>query len=187
MREIAEESAARLVDAVEQPGLIILLNELMGPMQDASNARRRVVAAHLLQHFFQTTGLDAIPALNQALPALLPSALADDHEEALSAAMAALNAVVKKCKKEELVPYLGEVRSAVLKVITDPVSKKVDPEIHLPGLCNHGGLEPLYPIYQHALVHGSPDARELAAKGLKELVDHTTEAALAPHAVKITG
>ena len=35
MREIAEESAARLVDAVEQPGLIILLNELMGPMQAA--------------------------------------------------------------------------------------------------------------------------------------------------------
>ena len=33
------------------------------------------------------------------------------------------------------------------------------------GLCNHKGLEPLYPIYQHALVHGSPDAREVAAKG----------------------
>lgn len=45
-------------------------------------------------------GLDAIPALNQALPALLPSALADDHEEALSAAMAALNAVVKKCPSQ---------------------------------------------------------------------------------------
>lgn len=33
------------------------------------------------------------------------------------------------------------------------------------GLCNHKGLEPLYPIYQHALINGTPDAREYAAKG----------------------
>ena len=35
----------------------------------------------------------------------------------------------------------------------------------MPGLCNHKGLEPLYPIYQHALANGSPEARETAAKG----------------------
>ena len=34
MREIAVESAARVVDAVEQSGLVMLLNELVGPMQD---------------------------------------------------------------------------------------------------------------------------------------------------------
>eukprot|EP00913_Durusdinium_trenchii_P012665 g11893.t1 len=179
MQEVAVESAARVVDAVEQTGLVMLLNELVGPMQerrgesragqtggkdgrwlrrgDAESARRRVVGAQLLKHFFENTGLDVVPALPLALPALLPSALADQDEDALSAAMGALNAIVKKCKKEELPPYLNE------------------------------GLEPLYPIYQHALVHGSPDAREVAAKGLGELVDHTTEKALAPYAVKITG
>ena len=93
-------------------------------------------------------------------------------------------------KKEELPPYLNEVRGAVLKLITDQQTKKVDPEIYLPGqgmlssccgpvvrwfqgfshvldggLCNHKGLEPLYPIYQHALVNGNPEAREVAAKG----------------------
>ena len=36
-------------------------------------------------------------------------------------------------------------------------------------------------------MHGTPEAREVAAKGLGELVDHTTEKALAPYAVKITG
>ncbi|CAK9099082.1 Protein ILITYHIA [Durusdinium trenchii] len=187
MQEVAVESAARVVDAVEQTGLVMLLNELVGPMQDAESARRRVVGAQLLKHFFENTGLDVVPALPLALPALLPSALADQDEDALSAAMGALNAIVKKCKKEELPPYLNEVRGTVLKLITDPETKKVDPEIFLPGLCNHKGLEPLYPIYQHALVHGSPDAREVAAKGLGELVDHTTEKALAPYAVKITG
>jgi hypothetical protein len=37
-------------------------------------------------------------------------------------------------KKEELPPYLNEVRGAVLKLITDQQTKKVDPEIYLPGL-----------------------------------------------------
>ena len=38
-----------------------------------------------------------VPALPLALPALLPSALADEDDEALAAAMGALNAIVKKC------------------------------------------------------------------------------------------
>ena len=38
-----------------------------------------------------------VPALSLALPALLPSALADADGEALEAAMGALNAIVKKC------------------------------------------------------------------------------------------
>lgn len=36
-------------------------------------------------------------------------------------------------KKEELPPYLTEIRGAVLKLVTDPQTKKVDPEIFLPG------------------------------------------------------
>merc|ERR1719335_1554883 len=57
----------------------------------------------------------------------------------------------------------------------------------LPGLCLQNGLEPLYPIYQHGLMFGTAEIRELAAKGLGELVKHTTEAALKPYVVKITG
>ena len=55
MREVALESAARLLEAVEQQGLILLLNELVGPMQHAESAMR-VVAAQLLKHFFENTG-----------------------------------------------------------------------------------------------------------------------------------
>ena len=55
MREVALESAARVLEAVEQSGLVLLLNELVGPMQDAS-AVRRAVAAQLLKHFFENPG-----------------------------------------------------------------------------------------------------------------------------------
>ena len=55
MREVAVESASRVVDAVEQNGLVLLLNELVGPMQDTDSAMRRVVAAQLFKHFFEKT------------------------------------------------------------------------------------------------------------------------------------
>ena len=45
----------------------------------------------------RSVGLDVVPALSLALPALLPAALADEDAEALEAAMGALNAIVKKC------------------------------------------------------------------------------------------
>lgn len=187
LREEAIQSACKVVDAVEQSGLNLLFNELTGPMQDKANSASRVSAARIFEHFYESTSLDVVGTLSLALPVILPSALADEDDEALRCSMNALNSIVKKCKKEELAPYLADVRHAVLQLITDPETKKVDPSILLPGLCNHKGLEPLYPIYQHGLMFGSADARELAAKGLGELVDHTTEEALKPYVVKITG
>eukprot|EP00930_Biecheleria_cincta_P034269 TRINITY_DN23698_c0_g1_i1.p1 TRINITY_DN23698_c0_g1~~TRINITY_DN23698_c0_g1_i1.p1 ORF type:complete len:2738 (+),score=614.06 TRINITY_DN23698_c0_g1_i1:451-8214(+) len=187
VREAAVASACKVADVVEQEGLTMLFNELVGPMQDKADGAKRAVAAQIFEQFFESTSLDVVQILSLVLPAVLPSALADEDEEALAASMRALNGIVKKCKKEELAPYLGDVRSAVLKLITDPETKKIDPSILLPGLCKHKGLEPLYPIYQHGLMFGTPEAREMAAKGLGELVDHTTEEALKPYVVKITG
>lgn len=40
MQEVAVESAARVVDAVEQTGLVMLLNELVGPMQERRGESR---------------------------------------------------------------------------------------------------------------------------------------------------
>lgn len=79
------------------------------------------------------------------------------------------------------------MREIVLSLVTDPDTKEEIPGKLLPGLCKQNGIEPLYPIYQHGLMYGSAEARELAAKGLGELVNHTTEAALKPYVVKITG
>merc|ERR1712050_419412 len=101
--------------------------------------------------------------------------------------MRSLNGIVKKVKKEELAPYLTQVRDIIFSLVTDPKTKEEDPNKLLPGLVSQNGLEPLYPIYQHGLMFGSPEARELAAKGLGGLVNHTTAPALKPYVVKITG
>lgn len=39
--------------------------------------------------------------------------------------------------------------------MTDPVTGKVDEDKLLPGLCDHNGLEPLYPIYQQGSLWGA--------------------------------
>eukprot|EP00928_Gymnodinium_smaydae_P040622 TRINITY_DN27536_c0_g1_i1.p1 TRINITY_DN27536_c0_g1~~TRINITY_DN27536_c0_g1_i1.p1 ORF type:complete len:2758 (+),score=657.28 TRINITY_DN27536_c0_g1_i1:496-8274(+) len=187
VHEGAEDSAGRIMNRVEQGGLNMLFTELVNAVQADASSERRAVGAKLFEQFFDATQLDLVSSLPVVLPAILPIALADESDDALAAGVKALNGLLKKCKKEELAPYLSEVRNAVLKLIVDPDTGKEDPEILLPGLCKHGGLEPLYPIYQHGLMFGSSEARELAAKGLGELVDHTSEAALKPYVVKITG
>lgn len=187
LQQVCIDSAARVMERVEQVGLNLLVSELIGAVKDPNSSARRAVGARLFETFFENTQLDVVPILPQVLPAILPVALADEGDEALATGVRALNCIVKKCKKEELAPYLSDVRDTVLRLVVDPVTKKEEIGKLLPGLCKQNGLEPLYPIYQHGLMFGSADARELAAKGLGELVTHTTEQALKPYVVKITG
>uniref|UniRef100_A0A7S4VLQ0 TOG domain-containing protein n=1 Tax=Alexandrium monilatum TaxID=311494 RepID=A0A7S4VLQ0_9DINO len=187
LREAAIDSATRVMERVEQDGLNLLFAELISAIKDESSAARRATGVRLFERFFDKTSLNVVPVLPTALPAVLPPALADEDPETLASGVKALNAIVKKVKKEELAAYLTEVREAILKLISDPETKRVDPTKLLPGLCHHNGLEPLYPIYQQGLMFGSAEARELAARGLGELVGHTSEEALKPYVVKITG
>lgn len=62
-----------------------------------------------------------------------------------------------------------------------------DAAYFVPGLCLPKGLDALLPVYQRALMHGAPDARESAATGIGELVELTSPEALKPLYVKITG
>jgi len=187
LKQVALDAASRVMERVEQAGLTLLFNELSTALQDTQTGARRAAGARLFERFFDQTSLDVVPILPQAIPAILAPALNDEDSEALAAGVKALSIMVKKVKTEELAPYLSDVRDVVLRMITDPTTKKEDPLKLLPGLCECNGLEPLHPIYQQGLMFGSPEARELAAKGLRELVDHTTEKALKPWVVKITG
>lgn len=185
--DAAISAAGRILNRVHQEGLSNLFGVLLPTLQDSSG-RGRMAGAMLFEHFFDQSNLDVTPVLPQSLQAILPVALADPDPEALQSGMKALKAIVgERRKKEELAMYLQDVRDTIYKLLLNPKTKEVDPTIMLPGLCNHNGLEPLYPIYQQGLMHGSAEQRELAAKGLGELVDHTTEEALKQYVVKITG
>lgn len=49
------------------------------------------------------------------------------------------------------------------------------------------GLSPFVPVFQHGLMHGSEDVREMSATALGELAQYSSADALKPHLVKITG
>jgi HEAT repeat protein len=187
MQKAALESAGKVMDRVEQGGLEMLVAELSTAFEDSSDSRRRAAGMSLLEKFFQTTQLDVVPILPMVLPAVLPAALADEDEGVLAAGVRTLNGILKKCTKETLAPFQQTVREIVLQLVTNPETKKEDPSILLPGLSKHSGIEPLFPIYQQGLMYGNAEGRELAAKGLGELVNHTTMEGLKPYVVKITG
>lgn len=185
--EVAVQCAGRVIDRVEQGGLHLLVPELYAAVENREDAYRRAAGAKLFQHFFDNTSLDVLPVLPEALPAILSPALDDSDEEACEAALAALKSLVNKVKKEELAAYLPQVRDTLLGLVTIPNTRQEDPEKLLPGLCEHNGVELLWPIYQHGLMYGSAEQRELAAKGIGEMVNHTTATALKPYMTKITG
>ncbi len=55
------------------------------------------------------------------------------------------------------------------------------------GFCVKRGLASVLPLFQHGLMIGSSEVREEAANGLGDLVSLTSEAALSPFVIKITG
>merc|ERR1711871_580788 len=110
VRQAAKDSASKVMDRVEQSGLHMLFAELTAAVQDNSDARRRAAGLMLLESFFEATSLDIVPILPLVLPVVVPVALADEDEEALTAGIRTLNGIVKKVKKEELAPYLSQVR-----------------------------------------------------------------------------
>ena len=59
-------------------------------------------------------------------------------------------------------------------------------EYILPLLCLPKSLEPFLQIYQHGLMYGTPELREIAASGLGELVQLTNPTVLRPFLIKLT-
>ncbi len=71
------------------------------------------------------------------------------------------------------------------EVTTDRFGKRKIKEV--PALCTAKGLGPLLPMFIDALMHGTPEVREQSASGLGELIELTSEKALAPSVIKVTG
>lgn len=49
------------------------------------------------------------------------------------------------------------------------------------------GIAPILPIFREGILNGSPELKEQAAKGLGEVINLTSAAALRPFVVNITG
>jgi len=101
----------------------------------------------------------------------------------VSSAWGALDGVMKSIKKEELPPYAYVIRKALKPFIEEGKLHTSE----LKGFCLPKGIAPLVPVFLQGLLNGSAEARETAAYGLGDLVTLTSEEALKPNIINITG
>jgi hypothetical protein len=87
-------------------------------------------------------------------------------------------------KKEVLSNYINHIRG-VLGNVREELQKKH--QTLLPGFCLPKGIAPLLPLFLNGLMVGSPELREQAAAGLGDLITLTSEEALKPFVIQITG
>ncbi|KAF9359136.1 translational activator of GCN4 [Mortierella sp. AD094] len=106
--------------------------------------------------------------------------LLDDRTQAVVvSALAALNAVTRTVRKDDLEGLVQSVRRSVRAVGT--------PGVDLPGFCLPKGIAPLLPIFLQGLMNGSNSIREASALGIGDLIQRTSADALKPFVTQITG
>jgi len=193
LRIAAIASAGQFMKPIDGHGLSVLVSELTAAREaDASPERQRAVA-HLFAEFLRTTtaSLAAYASVIQA--PLLEITLTATEEEVWAAGHDALGALSKAKTANVQVPQKAAAAGASgddVQVLAVNVSEMRDciesiAERYewqtLPGLSFPGSLEHLYPIYQVALINGAAEARQVAAKGLGDLVTLTAKPILEAH------
>lgn len=148
---------------------------------------QRAAACRVLGAVFEAAQNDAAPFLPQAVSTLLPVALADIAPSVRSAAADSLMALSKSVRKEEFNAMIPELQSTLSNLAVDPLTSNRMKGLRFPGFENTSLLETLYPVFQNGLMYGSADIREVSARALGDLVDLSSDAAVKPYVVKMTG
>ena len=86
--------------------------------------------------------------------------------------------------------HVADVRQAVRFAIMEmkDISKGSAPaDLLLPGFCLPKGIQPILRIFRESILNGPPELKEQASIGLGEVINLTSEEALKPSVVHITG
>ncbi|KAF5835979.1 armadillo-type protein [Dunaliella salina] len=183
----ATQAAEAVLLAVPADGLQLLVSELLRALEDAGPKRR--AAASLLAVFPGRCAhteelLEHVPILLDRLISLF----ADNDGEVVLCSWKAVEALVAIIPKEEQAGYVRCVREALATAKENERRKRTGKELLLAGLCLPKALSPLLPIFLQGMLQGaSTEAREAAAEGLGEMVALTSQDALRPFVVQITG
>ncbi|MEW5303880.1 MAG: hypothetical protein WDW36_006533 [Sanguina aurantia] len=169
--------------AIQEEGLHLLISEFLRGLED--HERRKGTAG--LTTYVKSATVDFqehVPSLLGALVLLL----AEDEPTVLLPAWKALEALTASIPKEDLPNYVRTLRDSVASAREKERRKRKGGPLLLAGCCLPKALAPMLPIYLMGVQHGSSaELREAAAEGLGELVCVTSEEALRPFVVQITG
>ncbi|KAJ3031271.1 translational activator of GCN4 [Rhizophlyctis rosea] len=182
-REDVKEALKTLLVNVEgDDGVHQLMLLLAESVESDTTAERKRAGCEAFKWFCEGTkeGID-VDYLAEWVDRLL-GLMRNDDEAVVRAAWGALEAVVKKVRKEDLERFVGVVRRGVRDVEAEIGEGDV-----IEGFCLPKGIAPLLPIFSNGLMYGSADIREQSALGLGDLVRRTSPEALRPFVTQITG
>lgn len=178
--EITEALRAIMTSITEDDSLHALMLQLLAWAKDPSPVRRKSTMGVVQLFYSETTTDTAYYRLDWLAPLVL--LLDDGVDDVAHAAWDALDAFVKSVPKQELESLVVVLRKN-LEIIGAHGRSVRGLSIEGPGR----GPAPVVPIILAGLTTGTNEQREYAAYAIGDLVHRTSEAALKPFVVPLTG
>ncbi len=178
------EAGKALVTSIEDVGMNWLctgLSELAGSEQNGIVRRSEVLG--FMHDMFEGTKTDLSPYVPILLKTLL-QCLMERDTSLLQCNLLAVKALDARIGAESLSAHMSFVRGVLNSIVRE---MRQHDTVFLPGLNITRGLEPWLPMFQYGLLNGSVDNREVAARGIGDLVQSTEVQFLKPFLIKLTG
>ena len=110
---------------------------------------------------------------------ILVSLFDDPAEEVVSSSWEALEQFIKTVDKDDFEDLVVPLRRSIEATGTKGP--------HVPGFSRPKGVQSIVPILLAGLLGGTEEQREQAAMGIGDLVQRTSEAAIKPYIIQLTG
>ncbi|WWD15877.1 hypothetical protein CI109_100301 [Kwoniella shandongensis] len=184
-KEKSEEILAELHSAVESllesvedaDGVHLLEMLLIGWAKDP-NPQRRATACNVFGTMCQVNTADTSEYRVDWIRILI-SLFDDSAEEVVTAAWEALDHFVKTVDKDELEDLVVPLRRSI--------ESAGAPGRTVPGFSRPKGVQSIVPILLAGVLSGTQEQREQAALAIGELVQRTSETAIKPYIIQLTG
>lgn len=176
--EALETTICALLQSIDNAEGAHTLMMMLFELVKSEDASKRSSGCNILATFCAESTQDISRYVSDWIRVLIN--LLDDRTHAVVvSALAALNAVTRTVRKDELEGLVQSVRRSVRAVGM--------PGVDLPGFCLPKGIAPLLPIFLQGLMNGSNSIREASALAIGDLIQRTSADALKPFVTQITG
>jgi len=173
-----ETTTIALLQSIDNSEGTHTLMMMLFELAKSEDASKRSSGCNILATFCNESTQDISRYVSDWIRVLI-TLLDDRTQTVVVSASAALNAVTRTVRKEDLEGLVQSVRRSVRAVGTAGVD--------LPGFCLPKGITPLLPIFLQGLMNGSNSIREASALGIGDLIQRTSADALKPFVTQITG
>jgi HEAT repeat protein len=162
-----------VIDAADE-----LVSSLLPFLQTTPDIKTR--ASQLVAHYCTHTEADLTAQWHVIIQSLL-KLFCDPVPAVREVAASSLKEIAERIPKEDLTNFISTVRDAMNMLKPNLI------EGGIPGFDLPKALDPISAIFVAGLRAANPELRERAALGVAEMVELTTEKALAPYIIAVTG